>query len=189
MDKDEKLAEFNVLRDEMSQRSRRQHQYMLLNIAIAGSILSFSISQNDTEESTKALLIIPIFSFSLFMLWYSEAISIAKIGYYIHDLMPNSWEQEKTIYLKKLGRLLQIFSYGVGHMTHYVGAPFISLFLFQIKDQIKTSAEKFIFIVDIILLSLIFFGIIFWFYEFRQKQKYFLFTKSFNKKNNTNKRN
>jgi hypothetical protein len=76
------LAEFSALRQEIGARSGVQHQLMALNITALAAIGGFVISD---KASPLLLLMLPIVSPALGILWHDHARNIENIGTYIKD--------------------------------------------------------------------------------------------------------
>ena len=78
------LTEFEAMRAEIAQRSSFQHAYFLLNIAASGTVMSFTLTKQLGDTlSRQALLVVPLISFSLFMLWFHQALVISHRDVYI----------------------------------------------------------------------------------------------------------
>lgn len=75
------LAQFNTLRDEIKTRSTAQAALLTANITAIGVIGGFVFS--DKGQGADVLLVIPILSPMLGMLWIDHAISIACIGTFL----------------------------------------------------------------------------------------------------------
>lgn len=77
-----RLAEFSALRAEIAGRSSIQHQLLALNITALAAIGGFVLSDG---ASPLLLLMLPIVSCALGVLWHDHARNIENIGTYIKD--------------------------------------------------------------------------------------------------------
>src|SRR4051794_13754639 len=81
------LAQFNTLRGEITTRSTAQATLLTANITAIGVVGGLVFSDKGT--GIDVLLIVPILSPVLGMLWIDHAISIACIGTFLqHTVMP-----------------------------------------------------------------------------------------------------
>ncbi len=76
------LAEFSALRDEIANRSSAQHTLIGLNLTAIGGIGGFVLSEH---ADVRLLLLLPILSPALGLLFFDHAINIKKIGTYIGE--------------------------------------------------------------------------------------------------------
>jgi hypothetical protein len=76
------LAEFSALRAEIGARSGVQHQLMALNITALAAIGGFVISD---KADPLLLLMLPLVSCALGVIWHDHARNIENIGSYIKD--------------------------------------------------------------------------------------------------------
>src|SRR5438094_227548 len=78
------LAEFSVLRDEIANRSSAQHTLIGLNLTAIGGIGGFVLS---SHADVRLLLLLPMLSPALGLLFFDHAINIKKIGTYIDKVL------------------------------------------------------------------------------------------------------
>ena len=78
------LAEFSALRTEIDARSAAQHQLMALNVTALAATGGFVISNN---ASPLLLLMLPLVSSALGILWHGQDRTIGNIGTYIKDVL------------------------------------------------------------------------------------------------------
>lgn len=75
------LAEFSALRNEIGSRSTAQHTLINLSITAIGAVVGFALAQ---KGNLSLLLLLPILSPSLGMLYLDHALNIMNIGNYIN---------------------------------------------------------------------------------------------------------
>jgi hypothetical protein len=89
---DVRLAEFAALRQEIAQRSSFQHGLMALNLTATGAIMGVVYGRSADRT---LLLLLPILSPALGLLWFGTHIAILRIGAYIGRVLwiwTPSWE-------------------------------------------------------------------------------------------------
>jgi hypothetical protein len=87
-----RLAEFDVLRREIAQRSSFQHGLMVLNLTAIGAVVGLVFGRN--VDGT-LLLVLPVLSSALGLLWFSNHVAITRIATYIGTelwIWTPSWE-------------------------------------------------------------------------------------------------
>lgn len=87
-----RLAEFVALRQEIAQRSSFQHGLMVLNLTALGAVMGLVFGQNVDETF---LLVVPVLSSALGILWFVNHVTIIRIGAYIGTklwIWTPSWE-------------------------------------------------------------------------------------------------
>jgi len=154
--------EYQAMRSEILQRSSFQHAYILLNIAGAGSILSYALTQN----SSRTLLVLPILSFALFMLWFHQALVITHRGLYLGDKFPGEWQSHQFEYFRGFGNAVHVLSHLLGQVLHFVGAPMLALVLYKIGKPEGSCIYSWIFYVDVLLVCVSFTAFLIWCLEF-----------------------
>lgn len=75
-----RLAEFAALRNEIAQRSLFQHGLIVLNLTAIGAIVGLVFGRNADHS---LLLLLPILSPALGLLWFGNHVAIIRIGSYI----------------------------------------------------------------------------------------------------------
>lgn len=90
---DAKLAEFAALRAEIAQRSSTQQALIALNLTAVATVLGFALTK---QSSRGLLLLVPVISPSLGLLWLDHHRNIRLIAEYIRDELwkdsDPSWE-------------------------------------------------------------------------------------------------
>lgn len=127
------LEEFKALREEIGNRSSAQHTLINLNITAVGTIGGLVIAYHG---SPLVLLIVPLLSSALGLLFVDHAYNISRIGWYIGDKlwsflrqMPGSdkiptYEEEVAAYeQRKIARI----GYGVPFFFMFSGPPIFGL--------------------------------------------------------------
>jgi hypothetical protein len=87
-----RLAEFHALRQEIAQRSSFQHGLIVLNLTALGAVMGLVFGQ-DVDETF--LLVVPVISPALGILWFGNHVHIIRIGNYIGTMLwtwTPSWE-------------------------------------------------------------------------------------------------
>lgn len=87
-----RLAEFASLRQETNQRSSFQHALMALNLTVVGTIFGLVL---DSHAERELLLVIPVVSPTLGLLWLDHHHNIARIARYVRSelwIWTPSWE-------------------------------------------------------------------------------------------------
>ena len=132
------LAEFSALRNEIGSRSSAQHTLINLSITAIGAVVGFALAK---EGSLVLLLLLPILSPSLGMLYLDHAINITNIGNYINDqlkpiLSPIRYEEVVRSYEQR--RLLRVLPYGLPIFIIFAGVPIGSLIVtFRIMQELR----------------------------------------------------
>lgn len=90
---DVRLAEFAALRQGMAQRAAQEHALIGLNLTALGTIVGFVVTQKAGEE---LLLVVPLVSSTLGLLWLDHHTNIHRAAAYIRDHLwewTPSWEK------------------------------------------------------------------------------------------------
>lgn len=149
------LAEFSALRAEISKRSEAQNSLLSLNITALGTVGGFVLSQ---KADIKLLLLLPILSPVLGMLYLDHGTNIANIGRYIDErikpifsdltrgssqIAPRHLVLEYESFARKHEQrmLLRFLTFGVPVFTVFCGLPIVALWFtaLQIKDALTFS--------------------------------------------------
>jgi hypothetical protein len=85
-----RLAEFVALRGEIAQRSGFQQALIVLNLATVGSIVGVVVSHTQLKV---LLLVVPVVSPTLGLLWLDHHRNIRRISDYLASLWAGSWER------------------------------------------------------------------------------------------------
>jgi hypothetical protein len=121
------LAEFSALRNEIGSRSTAQHTLINLSITAIGAVVGFALAQ---KGNLSLLLLLPILSPSLGMLYLDHALNIMNIGNYINtQLKPilRLMRYEEVVRSYEQRRLLRVLPYGLPIFIIFAGAPIGSL--------------------------------------------------------------
>src|SRR5437588_10652474 len=78
------LVEFTKMRDEITARSTMQWTIVGLNVTGSGVVAGFALADS---SSRMLLLLLPLLSPSLGMLWIDHALNILRIGHYIESVI------------------------------------------------------------------------------------------------------
>jgi uncharacterized membrane protein YoaK (UPF0700 family) len=116
------LSEFSALRNEIASRSTAQHTLINLSITAIGAVVGLALAK---EGSPLLLLILPILSPSLGMLYLDHAMNIARIGNFINDQFSVGYEKVARSYEQQ--KLLRVLPYGLPIFIIFAGAPMGSL--------------------------------------------------------------
>jgi hypothetical protein len=121
------LSEFSALRNEIGSRSTAQHTLVNISITAIGTVGGFALAQ---KGDLSLLLLLPILSPSLGMLYLDHAINIMNIGNYINDqLKPilRLMQYEEVVRSYEQRRLLRVLPYGLPIFIIFAGVPLGSL--------------------------------------------------------------
>ncbi|MDT8366890.1 MAG: hypothetical protein RRA15_10415 [bacterium] len=127
---------------QIQQRSEFQFKIHNLNIITSGALMSFALTT--PGNYVHALLIIPVLSFSLFMLWVHHGIVIRL--YRVPKYGKGFWEN------------IRKHTFSVAILANFVGVPIIALVLYQKSEYLWLQIIDF----GLIVLTTIFYGL--WFY-------------------------
>jgi hypothetical protein len=149
------LAEFSVLRAEISKRSEAQNSLISLNITALGTVGGFVLSQ---RADLKLLLLLPILSPVLGILYLDHGTNIANIGRYIDERIkpvfsnlaqspsqtgysPLLLEYESFARKYEQRMLLRFLTFGIPIFTIFCGLPGIALIftILQIRNFLTFS--------------------------------------------------
>jgi hypothetical protein len=120
------LSEFSALRNEIGSRSTAQHTLINLSITAIGAVVGFALAQ---KGNLSLLLLLPILSPSLGMLYLDHAINIMNIGNYIDtQLKPilRLMRYEEVVRSFEQRRLLRVL-YGIPIFIIFAGMSIGSL--------------------------------------------------------------
>jgi hypothetical protein len=121
------LSEFSALRNEIGSRSTAHHTLINLSITAIGAIIGFALAQ---KGDLSLLLLLPILSPSLGMLYLDHAINVMNIGNYINNkLKPilRFMQYEEVVRSYEQRRLLRVLPYGLPIFIIFAGVPIGSL--------------------------------------------------------------
>ena len=130
------LAEFKALRDEIGSRSTSSHTLININVVASGVIGGLVVNNPGRVE---LLLLLPILSPVLGLLWLDHAHNIRNIGDYINTTLrplmarpPRrrerrvlSWEEHVDLYERRA--LLRFVPLGVPVLVLFAAIPLVSL--------------------------------------------------------------
>ena len=162
------LTEFEAMRAEIAQRSSFQHAYFLLNIATSGTVMSFTLTKQLGDTlSRQALLVVPLISFSLFMLWFHQALVISHRGVYIKKkLLPDYWQAHRFNWFTPLGAKVMRWAFAFGQLGGFVGIPSASIMVCFSKYDITGWGDIILAALAIIALILNTVAFVVWFLDF-----------------------
>jgi hypothetical protein len=121
------LSEFSALRSEIGSRSTAQHTLINLSITAIGAVVGFALAQ---KGDLWLLLLLPILSPSLDMLYLDHAINIMNIGNYINNQLKPTlrlMRYEEVVRSHERRRLLRVLPYGLPIFIIFAGVPIGSL--------------------------------------------------------------
>jgi hypothetical protein len=121
------LSEFSALRNEIGSRSSAQHVLINVSITAIGAVVGFALAK---EGSPLLLLLLPILSPSLGMLYLDHAINIINIGNYIDgQLKPvlPVMRYEEVVRSHEQRGPLRVLPYGLPIFIIFAGVPLGSL--------------------------------------------------------------
>jgi hypothetical protein len=121
------LSEFSALRSEIGSRSTAQHTLINLSITAIGAVVGFALAQ---KGDLWLLLLLPILSPSLGMLYLDHAINIMNIGNYINNQLKPTlrlMRYEEVVRSHERRRLLRVLPYGLPIFIIFAGVPIGSL--------------------------------------------------------------
>jgi hypothetical protein len=87
-----RLAEFKVLHQQIAQRSSFQHGLLVLNLTAVASVIGLVLGRNADRT---LLLVLPVLSSALGLLWFGNHVAIIRMGTYIGTelwIWTPSWE-------------------------------------------------------------------------------------------------
>jgi hypothetical protein len=84
------IAEANAIRQEITNRSNSQGTLMQVNITAAGAVASFALANH---AYAPILVVLPILSPVLGLLWMDHDAAILKLGRYIRDIIAADYER------------------------------------------------------------------------------------------------
>src|SRR6266480_5635871 len=156
------LAIYNSLRDEIKTRSTAQAGLVALNITAIGVMGGFFFGKG--ENPPEILLLIPMVSSVLGMLWIDHAINIAKQGRFIENVvMPELMQSidlasipnyEVSIRRMEKRAGLRLFVLGVPILLIFAGIPLAAmLYAFYIATSTMTARFLGPAIVSFVLLA------------------------------------
>jgi hypothetical protein len=104
-------AEYSGLRSEIDRRSGEQFQLLSLSLTVFGVIVGISFAKDSTEWGTRLLLLPPILSSLMGLLWLDHDRAILAIGAYVgEELWPDepvpSFERTKKHYRPQISTTL-----------------------------------------------------------------------------------
>ena len=79
---DDRRAEFEAYRQEISDRSGHQHALITLNLTVLSAVVGFVLSD---KADPRVLLLLPIVSSAIGLLWYDHARNIESLGDHIRS--------------------------------------------------------------------------------------------------------
>lgn len=82
--------EYTALKKEIDTRSQSQHNIVTVNLTVSGILTGIALGQN---RELAALVVLPMFSPMLGLLYLGHAESISKIGRYVHMILPHGYER------------------------------------------------------------------------------------------------
>jgi hypothetical protein len=121
------LSEFSALRNEIGSRSSAQHTLINISVTAIGAVGGLALAQ---KGDLSLLLLLPILSPSIGMLYLDHAINIMNIGNYINDqLKPilRLMRYEEAVRSYEQRRLLRVLPYGLPIFIIFAGVPIGSL--------------------------------------------------------------
>jgi hypothetical protein len=153
------VAEFNALRKEIADRSITSYTLLSLNITASGTVVGFVISG---KADPLLLLVLPVFSPSLGMLFIDHSTTIVGIGNYINSTLrplaqefaPDTrilaWEQRVDEH--ELRARFRIFATGIPLTILFAGVPVGALvFSFTSVEEIWSWA---LWVAGVVLVGL-----------------------------------
>lgn len=162
------ITEFEAMRAEIAQRSGFQHAYFLTNIATCGAVMSLSLTKQIGDPfSRQALLVVPLISFSLFMLWFHQALVISHRGIYIKEkLLPGQWQAHQFNWFTPSGVVLMRWAFAFGQLGGFVGIPFAAIIVFMSKYQLSGWTDYSLLLISIIAMAFNLMTFLIWFLDF-----------------------
>ena len=156
------LAIYNSLRDEIKTRSTAQAGLVALNVTAIGVLGGFFFGKE--ENPPEILLLIPMVSSVLGMLWIDHAINIANQGSFIQNVvmpelmqsidLPSIPNYEVSIRRMEQRAGLRLFVLGAPILLIFAGIPLAAmLYAFYVAPSIKTARFLGPAIVSCILLA------------------------------------
>jgi hypothetical protein len=158
------LAIYNSLRDEIKTRSTAQAGLVALNITAIGVMGGFFFGKG--ENPPEILLLIPMVSSVLGMLWIDHAINIAKQGRFIENVvmpelmqsidLPSIPNYEVSIRRMEKRAGLRLFVLGTPILLIFAGIPLAAiLYAFYVAKPATSNSVRFLgpAIVSCILLA------------------------------------
>jgi hypothetical protein len=145
------LSEFSALRNEIGSRSTAQHTLINLSITAIGAVVGFALAQ---KGELSLLLLLPILSPSLGMLYIDHAINIKHIGYYIntHPIL-RLMRYEEVVRSYEQRKLLRWLLYGLPIFIIFAGVPIGSLTVtFPILQKTPETGMWMLWSIGLILL-------------------------------------
>jgi hypothetical protein len=126
---EDERAEFAAYREEILHRSSQQYILLALDLTALTAIAGFVLSDN---ADRLLLLLLPIVSSSIGLLWYDHARNIDSLGTYIRENMPLFRGYEQRIDELEVSELRRV-PMTVALLVLLVGAP-ISALVVTLRD-------------------------------------------------------
>jgi hypothetical protein len=145
---DLEITEYDALRNEIRQRSTFQHGYFLVNIASTGTLLTVAIG----SDWLPALLVLPILSFSLFMLWIHQGLSIQHIGDHLMSRFRSRWQEDMFVEPSVIMYRIRVITFIFGLLSNFLGAPLVGLVLYVICSPAFNPPLAWLFALDVLLI-------------------------------------
>jgi hypothetical protein len=176
------IAEFNAVREEIIYRATSQGTLMQINITAAGAVASFALVN---YAYAPMLIIIPILSPVLGVLWLDHDASIMKLGNYIRHRLKADYERVAPFNYPDYQRYVElspttradIFNFSTAVAVTFGFLPFIALLYVSYVSFVTYRRDYVLFgtflapaILAVLLLLMFFFRFAkrFWFSSFTQ---------------------
>jgi hypothetical protein len=142
--------EINTIISFINRRSQSQEKLLLYNLTT--SALIFSVVLQGLIRDNSILLIIPVVSFLLYLLWIDHAITIAALEKYLKNQSIIGWYFHREDINKQKIFILKKYVYNCGVGLGFIGPSIISIFIYTFRSFSQIAV---IFLILGILLTII----------------------------------